>query len=83
MSSRMYKFEPARFQRMYFIADDDTHAALMGPALFDRYYAEHIEPYSAGDAEEIAEDRAKARAVFDEGFADRESDALCFVDTAY
>jgi hypothetical protein len=83
MGGRIYQFEPAPFQRMYFIADNITHASLLGPALFDNYYEGHVEPYSAGDAEEIAEDRAKARAVFDAGFSTLEEAALCFVDTAY
>lgn len=73
---RIFKFHPARFERMYFVATSLDEARTKEDEVWARYHAERVADFWAGDI-------AETRAAFHEGFLELEEDALAFIDTAY
>lgn len=72
---KIFKFYPAPFERMYFVAKDISHAETMADILFDKY----MEPKDWYEDDELPEIKEK----FLIGFADLEENDLTFVDGHY
>jgi hypothetical protein len=72
---KIFKFYPARFERMYFVAEDIAHAKTMGDILFEKY----ISDKDWMDEEDIMEAQKK----FFIGFEKFEHDNNSFVDSHY
>jgi hypothetical protein len=72
---KIFKFYPPRFERMYYVAKDITHAKTMG----DKLFAKYIEPNDWFDEDELAD----LKVSFLDGFRFIEEDDLGFVDGHY
>ncbi|AMO44270.1 hypothetical protein vBRpoSV10_217 [Ruegeria phage vB_RpoS-V10] len=79
---KIFRFYPADFKRMYFVAETREAALGMRDALFELYSKEEIETY-CWDDETLEEHRTEKRPVFDAGFDEMEEHELGFLDTHY
>ena len=72
---KIFKFYPAKFERMYFVAENIDHAKSMVDILFEKY----MEPKDWYDEDELPEIKER----FLEGFSYVEEDDLAFIDWHY